>query len=43
MIAFNDKECKIAYLEFYDKDLDRISEDDGMVGFIDFYFKYKFK
>ena len=43
MIAFHEEEHKIAYLEFFDKDLDGISEDEGMVGFIDSYFKYKFK
>lgn len=43
MVAFHDEECKIAYLEFFDKDLDGVSENRGMVGFIESYFKYKFK
>lgn len=46
MIAFCEKEQKIAYLEVYAKDLDRVSEEEGtkepMVRFIENYFKYDF-
>lgn len=47
MVAFNDEECKIAYLEFYDRDIDYVSEDendkDAMVEFVEYYFKYHFQ
>ena len=47
MIAFNDKEYKIAYLEFYDRDIDFISEkgtdSESMKSFVGSYFKYNFE
>lgn len=40
MIAFNDTENRIAYLDFYDSDLDCVDED--MTKFVDKYFNYNF-
>lgn len=45
MIAQNDDVCKIAYLDFYDSDLDCIGEDGSegsMENFIKEYFNYNF-